>query len=263
MSNQQLKWDAKLYQDNSSFQFNLALIAIKKLKLKDNERILDIGCGNCNTTIELARHVPNGEIIAIEISADMYEQALKNVKESKISNLKVINQDVFNISFYNEFDVVFANSSIHWINNLETMYYKINRALKNRGRIMVQTFLEENNELINATYKLLELPVFREYLKSRDLPWRVLTKNETIKILEDNNFDNIKVEPYIYKVDFKNLKKLTDFFKSAALIPFLSMMPEEKHDVLINKFLEIYFKTKKSDLLTLKMNRLFVSAERK
>jgi hypothetical protein len=39
-------------------------------------------------------------------------------------------------------------------------------------------------------------------------------------------------------------------------------MPEEQYGQLINKFLEIYFKIKNSDQLTVEMNRAFISAER-
>jgi FkbM family methyltransferase len=262
MGSQELKWNAKLYQDNSSFQFNLALMAIEKLKPKGYMRKLDIGCGNGDTTIELAKHVPDGEIVAIEISADMCEQALINIKEKKVANISVINKDAFDINFNNEFDAVFANSSIHWIYDLETMYSKIYRALKNKGRIIIQTATKDNNILIDAAYRLLEISELREYFKNLKLPWRFLTIDENIKILENNNYKNISAEPYLYEYIFDNLKRIKDFFKSAALIPFLSVLPEEKYAQLTNEFLELYFKLNMSDNLKVKMNRVFISAEK-
>ena len=253
MNDQKLKWDAKLYQDNSSFQYNLALMAIEKLQPKAGERILDIGCGNALATIELAKHIPEGEIIAIEISPEMCKQALDNVKESKVTNISVINQDAFNINFHNEFDAVFSNSAIHWISDIESMYNKIYKALKNHGRIIIQTALKENNALIDTTYKLLELSDFKEHFKSLKLPWRFLSIDENIKILETNNYKNVSAEPYIYEFSFDDLNRLKDFFKSAALIPFLSVLPEEKHELLTNKFLELYFN----------MNRVFIRGEKR
>ena len=186
----------------------------------------------------------------------------KNIKERKITNINIVQGDAFNINYNNEFDAVFSNSSIHWIYNLEKMYNKIYKALNNGGKIMIQTALKENNPLIDAAYKLLDEPEFKRYFKTLRLPWRFLSESETQKVLEDNKFENIVVEPYIYKIEFQNLKKLIDFFKSAALIPFFSVMPEEQYGQLINKFLEIYFKIKESDQLIVEMNRVFVRAER-
>ena len=111
MADKELKWDAKLYQENSEFQYELALMAIERLKPEKTDRILDIGCGNAVVTIELAKHVPEGEIVAIEISSDMYKQALDNIRERKITNINIIQCDAFNIKYDNEFDAVFSNSA--------------------------------------------------------------------------------------------------------------------------------------------------------
>ena len=262
MTDKGLKWDAKLYQENSAFQYELALMAIEKLQPGSGDKILDIGCGNGVATIELAKYVPDGEVVAIEISSEMYKQAQENIRERNITNINVINRDAFNINYSDEFDAVFSNSAIHWIYDLEKMYNKIYKALKYKGKIMIQTALRANNPLIDAAYKLLDEPEFKKYLKSFSLPWRFLNEGETQKVLEDNKFENIIVEPYVYKIEFDNLKKLIDFFKSAALIPFFSVMPEEQYGQLINKFLKVYFEQKKSDQLSVEMSRVFIRAEK-
>lgn len=263
MADKELKWDAKLYQENSDLQYELALMAIEKLNPEKNYKILDIGCGNAVSTIELAKHVPEGEIVAIEISPDMYSQALQNIKGSNITNINVINSDAFEINYENEFDAVFSNSAIHWIYNLEKMYNKIYKALKAGGKMIIQTALKENNPLIDAAYILRDEPEFKKYFKALRLPWRFLSKVETQTVLKNNRFENIVMEPYVYKIEYKNLKRLVDFCKSAALIPFLSVMPEDQHGQLINKFLKIYFELKKSDQLIVEMNRVFISAEKR
>ena len=59
-----LKWDAKLYQESSLFQYSLGLKAIERLNLTSVNKILDIGSGNAKVTIELAKKFPNSSIIA-------------------------------------------------------------------------------------------------------------------------------------------------------------------------------------------------------
>jgi FkbM family methyltransferase len=262
MTPQKFKWDAKLYQDNSSFQYELAMMAIDKLKPRISERILDIGCGNAMVTIELAKHVPEGEVVAIEISTDMYGKALENIKESGAGNISIINKNAFDIDYRNEFNAVFSNSAIHWIYDLESMYGKIFSALKKGGRIMVQTGSNERNPLIDSLDRLLHNKVLKSYLKDFRYPWRFLSAAETIKILENNNFKKINAEPYNYKMEFSNLKNLIGFFKSAALIPLLTSLPEEVHGQMISEFLNLYFDINKSQQLTVEMHRLFIGAEK-
>jgi trans-aconitate methyltransferase len=262
MTAQKFRWDAKLYQEHSSFQYELALMAINRLKARKKERILDIGCGNAMVTLELAKHVPEGEIIAIEISGDMYGKALENIKESSAGNIKIINKNAFDIDYRDEFDAIFSNSAIHWIYDLETMYGKINRALKKGGRIMVQTGSNERNPLVDSLDRLLHLDKFKNYLKDFRYPWRLLSADETIKILKGNGFKKIKAEPYNYKMEFSNLKNLIGFFKSAALIPLLTALPEEVHGQMISEFLNLYFDINKSQQLTVEMHRLFIGAQK-
>ena len=260
MNSRKLRWDAKLYQDNSFFQYKLALMAIEKLRPRANERILDIGCGNALATIELAGRVPGGEVVAVEVSPEMCAQARENIKKAKTSNIKVIQQDAFTLDYRNEFDAVFSNSSIHWISDLEAMYRKIYNALKNGGRIIVQTALKDHNALIDTTYRLLEIADFKGYFKGLKLPWRFLGIDENVRMLESVNYRNISAEPYTYRFRFEELKGLKDFFKSAALIPFLSVLPEEEHEKLTDRFIELYFDLNMSRNLEVEMHRVFIQA---
>ena len=64
MNEQGFRWDAELYQNSSKWQFDLGMMAIERLAPIDGERILEIGCGNALTTIEIAKRIPNGFITA-------------------------------------------------------------------------------------------------------------------------------------------------------------------------------------------------------
>jgi len=262
MPNKSFKWDAKLYQESSSFQFNLDLMAIEKLNPKVNENILEIGCGNAKLTIELAKKIPSGTITAIELSEDMVNQAEENLNKQQVKNIKIVNRDAININYENQFDAVFSNSAIHWIKNLETMYNLIYKSLKQKGRIIIQTGLKENNNLFRSLLEIINLKEFKQFFKNFSQPWRFLTQNETEFILQQNNFQDINVESYKYIVTFKTETEMINFFKAAALVPFLNVLPEEKVLNFIECFKKVYYKICNTNELEVQMTRLFISARK-
>jgi trans-aconitate 2-methyltransferase len=133
-----LQWNAELYQDSSSLQFQLGLLAIERLNPRDREQILDIGCGNGLLTIELAKRIPSGRVTGVEVSSEMITKAADNISRHGVSNVRFLNMNALDISFESEFDAVFSNSAIHWIHDQETIYGLIFKSLAGSGRIMIQ-----------------------------------------------------------------------------------------------------------------------------
>jgi trans-aconitate methyltransferase len=262
MAGDSFKWDANLYQESSRFQYKLGLMAIKRLQPLDSEIIMDIGCGNALVTIEIAKLIPPGEVVAIEYSKEMYQKANENIQQSKLKNIKILNMNAINIAFSNEFDAAFSNSAIHWISNLEKMYGLIYRALKNKGRMLIQTALREPNLLIRTILQTSQIKEFRKPLRKVRLPWRFCTVDENRALLEQNHFIDITIEPYRYSIKFENLYKLTNFCKAAALVPFLNALPLEMHDDFINRFRQTFLELNESGELKIEMNRVFISGRK-
>ena len=262
MEGKSFKWDAKLYQKSSSFQFNLGLMAIEKLKPVDKETILEIGCGNAMLTIELAKLIPNGKIIAIELSKDMVKHAKSNLVEYGINNVNIENIDAIKMDYKNEFDAVFSNSAIHWIKDLELMYRLIYDSLKNSGRILIQSSLKEINVLFQVLFDLVKLTNYKEYFKNFRFPWRFLTVKENYKLLKSINFQNITVEPYSYSIQFDSEDDVINFCKAAPLVPLLNSIPIELVDNFIEDFKKVFFKINQPNPLEIKMTRVFISAKK-
>jgi trans-aconitate 2-methyltransferase len=259
MVDKTLSWDAKLYQNSSSLQFELGLMGINKLNPNGSEKILEIGCGNAMLTIELAKRNPNGTITAIEISEEMISQAEFNISKTNLSNIMLIHRDAIQINFNNEFDAIYSNSAIHWIKNLELMYEKMYNALKQNGRVMIQTGLRSTNSLVKTIYKLINLKKYRDALIDFKSPWRHLTIEETYQILHSVCFTDIIIEEYDHLVKYDTEQDMLNYFKSAALVPFLTILPDELKDEFVEDFRKIYSNYNEYRL-EVEMKRLFISA---
>lgn len=133
-----IKWDAADYAHNSSAQLVWARELIGKLDLSGSERVLDIGCGDGKVTAELARLVPGGKVLGIDKSDDMVKFAKKSFPIDEWRNLSFRCGDASRLEFREEFDVVFSNATLHWIVDHRPVLRGIARALKPRGRILLQ-----------------------------------------------------------------------------------------------------------------------------
>ena len=102
------EFDGKLYEKASIFQQEWGNKLISELNLKGDEDVLDLGCGNGLLTANLARLVPNGNVIGVDASEGMIEVA----KEKEENNLKFLLMDLNEIDLNRQFDFIFSNQFI-------------------------------------------------------------------------------------------------------------------------------------------------------
>ncbi len=131
-------WDADDYRKHSEVQLKWGRELINKLTLKDDARVLDIGCGDGKVTAEIAASVPRGRVIGIDSSAEMIRVAAESFPRERCANLEFRLMDARELRFNEEFDIVFSNAVLHWIKDHRTVLGGIAACLKHHGRILLQ-----------------------------------------------------------------------------------------------------------------------------
>lgn len=108
-------------------------------RLKPTDKILDVGCGPGSITIDLAKLVPEGRVVGVDISHDSVERARKAAEDQGITNVEFFTMDVHKLSerfTESSFDVVHGHMAVmHFpepVKVLRTM-----RALLKPGGILV------------------------------------------------------------------------------------------------------------------------------
>lgn len=139
------KWNADLYQQSHSFvwQFGRDLVAL--LAPQAGERILDVGCGTGQLTAAIAQS--GARVVGIDSSAAMVEQARSNFPA-----LTFRVEDIRALAFEGEFDAVFSNAVLHWIQPPDVAAGAMARALKPGGRLVAEFGGHRNvAEILRAT----------------------------------------------------------------------------------------------------------------
>src|SRR5260370_34671671 len=70
-------WDAQLYNRFRSYRAEPFEHILERLPIGDSERIVDLGCGSGENTIELIRRAQHGSATGIDSSPAMIEAANK------------------------------------------------------------------------------------------------------------------------------------------------------------------------------------------
>ena len=119
---------------------------IEKLKLKGNERILDLACGFGRHSLEFARR--GFDVTGIDITSDYIEYASVHALNEKL-NTRFILSDIRQVNFENDFDIVLnmADGAIGYLENEEEnlkIFDVISKALKSGGKHFM--------DIMNADY---------------------------------------------------------------------------------------------------------------
>ncbi|MCQ1535897.1 class I SAM-dependent methyltransferase [Methanosarcina sp. KYL-1] len=61
-------WDPEIYASSSSARKNRGLELIRKLSIRREEKVLDVGCGDGKLSNEVAGNLPEGSVPGIDLS---------------------------------------------------------------------------------------------------------------------------------------------------------------------------------------------------
>ncbi len=110
-------------------------IVMDRLAIRSGERVLDVGCGCGETTVELARRVgPTGSAVGADISTIMLERARERARG--VANAEFLVADAQTHAFAAaSFDVVFSRFGVMFFADPRAAFANLARALKPGGRL--------------------------------------------------------------------------------------------------------------------------------
>jgi malonyl-CoA O-methyltransferase len=128
---------AETYDAHAEVQKDMALRLLRELRegsgVKDVERILEIGCGTGYFTALLAERYPEARIIALDFAEGMAQLAGKRLAGK--DNVSVLCEDGerYLAACAGPFDLICANSTLQWFDDLRAGLGQIGRLLSGQG----------------------------------------------------------------------------------------------------------------------------------
>jgi SAM-dependent methyltransferase len=110
-------------------------LAMDRLNLLPGQRVVDLGCGSGRTTLELASRVgPGGEVVGVDISAEMLARGRERAARPGIGNIEFLHADV-QVHDLGEarFDAAYSRFGVMFFADPVAAFANVRRALRPGG----------------------------------------------------------------------------------------------------------------------------------
>lgn len=223
-------WNSTEYSKSAALQENAATELISALAVQSTEKVLDLGCGIGNLTLELGAIACQGEVVGVDTSPSMIEQAKRNLQATQLPNVRFLVASVIDLPTDATFDVVFSNSVLHWVNDQRQLLRAVRRLLSNNGRMGLQfPLLNADHPLISVSQKAIQTMGLESRYASWPFPWYVPeSPSSYAHMLRELSFGNVHVTQRETTFCFGSASAALGFFDAVGLPLFQQpLFPDE------------------------------------
>lgn len=177
---------AKGYTLVNNTQYQAGLFLLERLTLKKGLKVLDVGCGTGNLTAHIASLVgQDGSVIGIDPS----QERVAIANERKDANLVFSEGIAEDLSRFadSQFDIVFVNSTLHWVQDQPKALKEFGRVLKPKGYLGVSG---GSGDFLSAQEQVKEAVLSREPYRNfpEVSPPKFLKQQELSELLDNAGF---------------------------------------------------------------------------
>jgi trans-aconitate 2-methyltransferase len=253
------EWDSALYLQFEAERTQPARDLLARLDGQPR-RIVDLGCGPGTSTRLIAERFPSAEVVGVDNSAAMLVEARRRLPHARFEHANIVDwaQDEAP-------DVIFANDSMQWLPDHEQLFARLIDGLAPGGALAVQ-MPDTRHEPSHALMRMIAV----------DGPWAdrlaPIAKTHTVIATYIDYLGWLK--PYCFEVDIwqttylhlmRGVDPIVDWFRGAALRPFLRPLRPEEQAQFIERFkreLADAYETDRDGALLFLYPRLFIRARK-
>jgi trans-aconitate methyltransferase len=233
------EWDAAAYHRLSDPQFQWGRQILSRLELRGDETVVDAGCGTGRLTAELMKRLPQGRVIAVDVSGNMLAAAREFLRPRAGERLRFVQADLESLELDEKVDGVFSTATFHWIPNHAMLFAKLFQMLRPGGWLVAQFGDKDNIERWRRRMAVLagELPFvthIRDWIEEFHFP----DTRQTVERLKHAGFASIEVESWPSPVSFPDPDSFASFFVSVIARNYLARLDAELQREFMNRLVK-------------------------
>jgi trans-aconitate 2-methyltransferase len=251
-------WNTSLYLRFERERTQPSRDLLARITIDQPEEIVDLGCGPGNSTGILRQRWPSAKIVGVDNSPTMLEQAKETDPRTEWCC-----QDISSWQPSSRVDLIFANASLHWLPDHESLLNSLMQQLKPGGILAFQ---------VPALYDQPATEAIRE-ISALDT-WRIYAPNFSPIVYPPPAYydylvgkaGSIDIWETIYHHPLPDHVAILHWYRGTGLRPYLEALPDETaraefQQQLLMRF-RILFPQRANGEVLLPFRRLFVVAAR-
>jgi trans-aconitate methyltransferase len=221
------EWNAETYHRVSNPQFEWGIVVLKRLPLRGDELVLDVGCGTGRLTEKLIERLPRGRVLAIDFSSNMLQAARDYLRPAFGAHVQLALADAAALPINERADAIFSTATFHWVLDHPALFRSLHRALKPGGQLVAQCGGGANLDRIRRRIDgLKEEPEFAPYFETWRRPWEYADADTTRRRLEEAGFEEITTSVESSPVVFPDAASFSAFVANVICRPHLAYLPD-------------------------------------
>lgn len=261
-------WDPELYNRFSQYRAEPVRMMIEWLAPGRGERIIDLGCGSGENTIELARRADGSMIEGVDSSPAMIDRASKlraGLDPAIARRVKFTIGDMRDFSARDQYTIIFSNAALQWVADHSQVLTACYRALRPRGRLAVQVPANEHETAQATMHAMAADAPWREWLAAVRTPSdrSVRPPGEYAAMLAEIGYTDMDCHYHEFRHPMNGVEEVVEFSRATSLRPFLERLPPRRHEAFLAELtrrLEDAYATRGP--LTFHFRRLFIWGRR-
>jgi trans-aconitate 2-methyltransferase len=235
-----MMWNPEDYAKHSDAQLKWARELRQNLNLQGNESILDVGCGDGKITADFAATVLHGRAIGVDSSPQMIAYAARTYSAAQYPNLSFTCVDARCLDFEREFDLVFSNATLHWVDHHKAFLEGASRALRSGGRLVVSCGGTGNaSDILQVFSEVIAREPWNRYFKDFSDPYFFYGDQDYAPWLEAVGLKVERLELVPKDMTHPGKEGLVAWIRT-TWIPFTSRVPEHEQNNFIDCFVDRY-----------------------
>lgn len=259
-------WNPELYNRFSRYRREPVEHIFARLRVADDERIVDLGCGSGEYAIALARRGAHARAHGIDSSPAMIDAARAALVKEDAALRQRVSFDVGELPEFRasrEFTLIFSNAAFHWIADQRPVFRNCFDALAPGGQIAVQMPANESETAKSELARLAAEEPWAPMLGGLEHAFPEPPPDHYARMLAEIGFDSIDCYHHTFHHPMDSPRDVVDWYRATGLRPFLARLPENRHAEFLDVFhrrLERAYGTTRA--MTFDFRRLFIWARR-
>ncbi|MEW6145435.1 MAG: methyltransferase domain-containing protein [Thermodesulfobacteriota bacterium] len=249
-----MSWNPELYHKFQSERFAPFEDLMNLIVVSHGLRVIDLGCGTGELTRMLADRLPGSDVLGIDSSPEMLEQAKSKEREGLRFELRSIEE------VGGEWELVFSNAAIQWVEDHAELVPSLFNLVSPGGQIAVQLPSNHNHETQLLIHEIAKEPPFTDALKGWSRKSPVLSINSYAELLYKCGGMNIVVFEKVFPHVMRDTDAVADWLSGTMLRPYFERLPGELRGKFVDSYRKRLRRLYPSDPVFYPFRRIFFSA---